>query len=173
LRITRKKPCYFAATFKSKLGAVSLAYCTERGEIVKTTRVIGLVVILAIIQIGSVQADQQDFIGEWVNVNLKTGVLTRLVISDVDNGWAIHAWGKCHPDDCDWKPARLHILSSSVADRSFKYGFAIWEFGFATKYLTLSKDGDRLKVEVVTIFQETDRHQRSNTKHTDLMRRVE
>jgi hypothetical protein len=139
----------------------------------KTTRVIGLVVILAIIKIASVQADQQDFIGEWVNVNLKTGGLTRLVISEDDNGWAIHAWGKCHPEDCDWKTVRLPVLSSSVADRSFKYGFAIWEFGFATKYLTLSKDGDQLKVEVVTIFKENDRHPRSNTKYTDRMRRVE
>jgi hypothetical protein len=138
----------------------------------KKSRFIFMAVIAIILVLTSVRADQQDYIGEWTNVDPNTSGLTRLILFNDGDTWKIHAWGKCHTEDCDWKTVDLHILGSSVSDKSFKSGFAIWDQGFATRYITLSKYYEELVLEVVTIYREKYRNSRSNTKYSYRMRRI-
>jgi len=116
-----------------------------------------------------VRANQQDFIGEWINIDSETGGMTRLNIFTEEDRIKIHAWGKCHPNDCDWGAVNLHRIADSVNDQSFKYGFAIWDHHFAARYVNISKEDDRLVVEVIAIFK--DGSGRSNTKQIYQMRR--
>jgi hypothetical protein len=40
--------------------------------------------------------------GEWVNKDPNTNGITHFVIAHHGDDIFIHAWGKCHPTDCDW-----------------------------------------------------------------------
>jgi hypothetical protein len=53
--------------------------------------------------------------GTWVNVEAKTGSITRLEVREEAGGWVIHAWGSCAPTDCDWGVVPLH-MAVDVAD---------------------------------------------------------
>lgn len=109
--------------------------------------------------------------GDWVNVDSSTGGITRLVISKTETGWGIEAWGKCHPKDCVWGSVVLDPLGSSVADYSFKQGFAVWNAGFATTYVTLILTRGRLTAETITIFR--DRSGRANYRKVEMFQRTE
>jgi hypothetical protein len=132
--------------------------------------IFGAVIVTSFLLFTSARAEPRDYLGEWVNKDPSTRGLTRLRIFREGSGWKIQAWGRCSPEDCDWKAVDLHELGSSVMDYSFKYGFAVWEAGFPTEYMTLSKDGEFLLVELVTIFRAGDG--RSNTMRSERMRRV-
>ncbi len=119
----------------------------------------------------SVSGQAADIEGEWINVDLRTRGLTRLSISKQGAGWAIAAWGKCHPKDCVWGSTVLAPLGSSVDDFSLNQGFAIWNAGFATKYVTLEFGNGHLAADVITIFR--DRSGRANVRHLDVFQRVE
>src|SRR3982750_4968948 len=100
---------------------------------------------------------QPQFEGEWINVDPKTRGLTRLVISREENGWGIQAWGRCHPSDCVWGIVPLEPIGKSVTDSSFNRGFAIWDPGFATNYVTLRLEKGHLFAEMITIFKDRSR----------------
>jgi hypothetical protein len=131
---------------------------------------IGLVLVAAVLMLPTAQAHTQDYLGEWVNIDPNTRGLTKLVVFNDGNSWRIQAWDRCHPQDCDWKAVDLLALSSAAFEKSFIYGFAEWEHGFATRYMTLSKDGEFLVVEMVTIYNGKDG--RSNTKVSERLRRI-
>ena len=137
-------------------------------------RTCSIVLLLALVLAGSVfSAGGQtvDLEGEWVNVDSRTRGITRLVVSKARMGWAIEAWGKCHPQDCVWGSTVLNPLGSSVEDFSFNQGFAVWNAGFATKYVTLTLNEGRLTTETVTIFR--DRSRRANVRNVDVFQRPE
>lgn len=54
----------------------------------------------------SVTAAQPDFTaftGGWRSVDPDTRGITRIQIApNPDGSFQVHAWGKCHPTDCDW-----------------------------------------------------------------------
>jgi hypothetical protein len=43
-----------------------------------------------------------QFAGSWTNVDTNTGGITTLEIRVSGDSADVHAWGKCHPSDCDW-----------------------------------------------------------------------
>ncbi len=51
-----------------------------------------------------------DFSGTWNNADRATKGVTKLEISVKGSSASVHAWGKCHPQDCDWGsvPARYY-----------------------------------------------------------------
>ena len=57
--------------------------------------------------IGAAQT-ADDFAGVWVNVNPKTGGMSRIVLSSAAGGteMVVHGFGACVPDDCDWGEIR-------------------------------------------------------------------
>ena len=123
--------------------------------------------VLALPPVASSQ--EQDLSGEWVTTNPRTRGITRIVISRAESGWVAQTFGRCHPTDCDWGRVPIHPLGESVEDRSFASGFAVWDPGFATKFVTMAMTGDTLKVDVVTIFKDCSR--RSNFRMKEVLKR--
>jgi hypothetical protein len=97
----------------------------------------------------------------WTNVDQNTRGVTKLRIARRGNKWTIQAWGKCHPEDCDWGTVPLHLAGPSVSSQNYTHAFAKWNPGFATKYMTLRRRRDRLIAECINIF--TDQSGRANT----------
>jgi hypothetical protein len=93
------------------------------------------------------------------------------VVANGGSGWSVEAWGKCHPTDCVWGKIKLTPIGDAVEDDSFERGFAVWEPGFASKYVEFAMEGDLLRVEVITIFK--DRSRRSSFRSVEYFRRAE
>ncbi|MFL6468025.1 MAG: hypothetical protein ACJ72Z_08715, partial [Pyrinomonadaceae bacterium] len=133
-----------------------------------------IVILFVCILVGSVHSavgQTSNLEGEWVNVDTGTRSLTRLVVSKAGKAWGIEAWGKCHPTDCVWGATVLTPVGSSVEDFSFTRGFAVWNAGFATKYVTLTLNEGRMTVETVTIFR--DPSGRANTRNAEGFQRAD
>jgi hypothetical protein len=116
-----------------------------------------------------VSSQEPDLAGEWVTMNPQTRGITRIVVSRGESGWVAQTFGRCHPSDCDWGPVPLYPLGASVEDHSFESGFAVWDAGFATKFVTMTKTEEDLTVETVTIFKDCSR--RANFRMKELLRR--
>ena len=54
------------------------------------------------------------FIGKWRNENPNTKNLTKIVIYKKDGDIYIHAWGKCHPKDCDWNSVKATLIGRDL-----------------------------------------------------------
>jgi len=78
---------------------------------------------------------QASFAGTWVNNDPNTPSLTRLIITQDGNGVSVHAFGKCHPTDCDWG-ARNGFVAGGVANVTWDQGFVM-----RTMRLTLDSPG--------------------------------
>jgi hypothetical protein len=52
------------------------------------------------------------FVGLWNNVDAKTRSNTKLSIRREGDQYGIHAWGKCHPEDCDWGEEQLLVTGN-------------------------------------------------------------
>jgi hypothetical protein len=117
----------------------------------------------------AVSCQDADLAGEWVTTNPRTRGITRIVVSMGESGWVAQTFGKCHPSDCDWGWVPLHPMGASVEDHSFYSGFAVWDAGFATKFVTMVRSNDTLTVEVVTVFK--DRSRRANFRMKEVLRR--
>lgn len=130
-----------------------------------------LFLFVAIMYVLSLTAAAQDpgLEGDWIAVNERTRGITRIRISQDERGPVIEAWGKCHPMDCVWGATRLAPVGDSVEDVRFVRGFAVWDPGFATKYVNVVYKRNTLIVETTTIFN--DRSQRSNFRAVEVMRR--
>lgn len=92
--------------------------------------------------------------GDWNNIDNNTSGVTRLSISEAEGGWTVHAWGKCHPSDCDWGIVMLNVLGDSIKDKSPRYGHAYWDSGFSGTHLTLRAEGEELAADFYTIFKD-------------------
>jgi len=111
------------------------------------------------------------FAGKWVNVDEETRSITRLEIEERGAAWAIQAWGRCHPTDCDWGETPLHLLGDSVDDKVMKYGFAHWNKNFCETYMVLDLKNDELLVETHVVFR--DASGRSNYRSKVSFKRAE
>jgi len=70
-----------------------------------------------------------SFTGNWVNRNPHTRNMTRFNIRRSGNGIFAHAWGKCHPSDCDWGRARATFSNNILTVR--------WNQGFVNRVMTV------------------------------------
>lgn len=106
--------------------------------------------------------------GEWRNVDAGTRGLTRLVVGD--NPATVHAWGSCHPSDCDWGSVPASAFRQSVDGGSAAALQAHFKTGFneTTLIITLAGDG-LLRVEMLTHF--TDNSGRADYSASDRFRR--
>jgi hypothetical protein len=73
--------------------------------------------------------EPEAFVGEWINDDLATGGMTRLIIGCQDHIMTVHGYGKCHPIDCDWG-----TITSDYTGNPF---VAVYEKGFKTNTLTI------------------------------------
>jgi hypothetical protein len=84
------------------------------------------------------------FVGQWTNKDFETSDTTPIHVRIDKNRILVHAWGRCHPIECDWGEtnATLHGETLSVT----------WNKSFAakTQEISLLLDGTmQLKTHVV------------------------
>ncbi len=109
-----------------------------------------------------------QFTGNWKNADPNTRGLTTLVISGTGNNLRLHAWGKCHPQDCDWGEVQAFAYAPNVSsplDASAQAVTAVFSTGFSQTLVIVRPFGlNRLRAEVYTRF--TDGSNRSNYSET-------
>jgi len=115
-----------------------------------------------------------EVMGEWKNVNPNTAGLTRVQITEGGTDVSIHAWGKCHPDDCDWGTVPGHLYGKSVTDSLVPAAHAIsaisrTSFSETVIIVHLTSPG-QLQVETMTRF--IDGSGRTSYTHIDTFARV-
>jgi hypothetical protein len=79
-----------------------------------------------------------DFVGDWYNVDSNTRSITRILISQEGTSAYVHAYGKCHPIDCDWGTVGAQLSGSSL--------IAGYKFSFKVTRMTMTLSGNRLRV---------------------------
>lgn len=122
----------------------------------------------------SALAALSDFAGDWTNVNSSTRSLTRLHLAVSGANVTVRAWGKCHPQDCDWGTEPGVPYSPAVGSPPAAAAIAVsTEFttGFSRSILILrAARGGRLTAQLFTRF--TDQSGRSNYSVTERFTRA-
>jgi hypothetical protein len=99
--------------------------------------------------------------GVWINTDPATRSIPKIEISGTRFVW----WGKTHPKDTKYGPARLTLLGDSTGDASpDKYGYVTHDAKFADKTYFLKRVGDQLVLEYMTVFK--DGSKRANNLQT-------
>jgi hypothetical protein len=116
-----------------------------------------------------------ELLGEWYNIDSSTLGLTRVVITQNGSEVAVHAWGSCHPEDCDWGPVFGYVYGKTVSDNLISTAHAISamvQTNFSERLLIVHLIGpNRLQVEVMTRF--TDGSGRSSNAWVETFSRVQ
>ena len=112
--------------------------------------------------------------GTWNNTDSNTRGITKLVIKKQGNALRIHAWGKCHPEDCDWGEVKAFAYAPNVSAnlmQSAKAMSATYTTGFSQTLVVVKPLGNnRLKAETFTRF--TDGSNRSNYTSSYIFKRM-
>jgi hypothetical protein len=67
--------------------------------------------------------------GVWVNQNQSTPSITHFRIERRDSDVFVHAWGACHPTDCDWGEQRALVDQDSA--------LVLWDQGFVFRKMVI------------------------------------
>jgi hypothetical protein len=106
-----------------------------------------------------------DFADKWNNVKRTTKGITTLDISSKGRMVTIHAWGKCHPKDCDWGTVKARYYKNNSLR-------AVYKTKIATRSLVLTLQGkNSLKASVKTHY--TDKSGRKDRKNTYTFKRAD
>jgi len=108
-------------------------------------------------------ASVNQFAGTWNNVDPNTGGITKLEIATMGASAKVHAWGSCHPTDCDWGTVQAQAFAPDVSTdvaSSADTLIAIYDSGFSKTTLVIKPAGNRLSVDAYDRF--TDNSGRSN-----------
>ena len=71
----------------------------------------------------------RKFTGGWRNSDPNTRGITRITITRKSGKPYIHAWGKCHPRDCDWGEVRARRNGNRLV--------ADWDQGFVNRHMVI------------------------------------
>jgi len=105
-----------------------------------------------------------SLVGEWKNVDANTRGLTRLSVASGPD--VVHAWGRCHPSDCDWGAMPASRFSNSVAGGNVAALRAVFKPSFAERTITIITSGlNMIDVEIFTHF--TDNSGRADYSERD------
>jgi len=133
--------------------------------------VAGLILCLSLPSFASLN----QFIGKWKNLNAHTRGLTVLKIRNAGNHVNVHAYGKCHPADCDWGTVRGAAYAPNVSANivhSANRLSAIFNTGHSQIFLIIRPaSNNRIITDVFTKFK--DGSGRSNYWNTYTLRRVQ
>ncbi|TLU83450.1 MAG: hypothetical protein FDX30_10490 [Chlorobium sp.] len=102
--------------------------------------------------------------GNWRNADPNTRGITTLAITGNGNSLRMHAWGKCHPQDCDWGEVDANAYAPNVSsplEPSANAISAVFATGFSQTLVIVRPAGNNtVRAEVFTRF--TDGSGRSN-----------
>ncbi len=130
----------------------------------KTLTAFSSLLVLLLLFHTSAQASVNQFTGTWFNTDPNTRGITKLVINNNGGKVSLHAWGKCHPKDCDWGKVPAFLFAPNVSLELMKNAKALtamFEKGFSQTLVVVKPAGkNRIKAETFTRF--TDGSNRSN-----------
>jgi len=72
-------------------------------------------ILLLLISLSTCSASLSQFAGNWTNSDPNTGGLTKLAITVSGASASVHAWGSCHPTDCDWGTVPAYVFAPDVS----------------------------------------------------------
>jgi hypothetical protein len=84
--------------------------------------------------------------GIWTSEDVETRGVTKLVVLRKGPDVFVHAWGKCHPQDCDWGEAKATIEENILKVTWY------WEGG--ERDMSIRLDGSRLRTETVHVYKD-------------------
>lgn len=102
------------------------------------------------------------FTGHWRNVDNNTSGVTRLDIMRSGVEINVHAWGKCHPRDCDWGNKQGVVYGPSVGANVMQTASAVtvvYKTSYKVTIMVLKVHRGGLRADVFTRF--TDNSHRS------------
>jgi hypothetical protein len=109
-------------------------------------------------------ADLNQYLGNWKNVDANTSGITRIELTKSGGKIFVHAWGKCHPEDCDWGVVQAFAYAQSVSEsmiNNTRVVTAVYDTNFSQTVLVIRLiNANRLQVETYTRF--TDNSGRNN-----------
>jgi len=128
--------------------------------------------LLLLISLSTCTASLAQFAGDWSNVDTNTGGITTLSISISGASPNVHAWGKCHPTDCDWGAGTAFAFAPDVSSDLSSQAqalMAVFDAGFSETTLFIKPQGNRLSVQSYTLFK--DNSGRSNYASSDVFQK--
>jgi len=96
---------------------------------------------------------EADLSGVWQNKDSQTPGNTKLEIRQHGDKVTVHAWGKCHPTDCDWGEETGTLRKNTA--------FLVWDQGFVVRKMTLTLQGNDLTVVTDSTYRD-DRPRRQS-----------
>jgi hypothetical protein len=115
------------------------------------------------------------FTGSWGNVDAQTRGITRLAIRADGSNMFVRAWGRCHPNDCEWGEVPAQAYGEGVstpATANIRTLSALFKTNFDEATLTIRPgDGATLTVDDMTHF--TDNSGRANFTSSQTFRRAQ
>jgi hypothetical protein len=103
-------------------------------------------------------ASLAQFAGDWENVNPDTRGVTALKITVSGINVKVHAWGQCHPTDCDWGNMQAHAYGPNVSSNLAGTAQAVsvvHKESFAERLMILRSSGTQLQAATYTRFTDT------------------
>jgi len=119
--------------------------------------------LLLILSAWGGQASMNQFAGSWYNVDSATRGITSLQIDVSGSSAQVHAWGSCHPTDCDWGSVQAQAFASGVSSDIASDAntlIAVFNSGFSETTLVIKPSGNKLLVDSYDRF--LDNSGRSN-----------
>ena len=91
--------------------------------------------------------------GIWINADPDTRLFSKIEITKEDAENGLQFWLALGGNPERRAPIELELLGDSVEDpEPTKYGYAKKELDWATKHYILRRKGDKLELEILTIF---------------------
>jgi len=112
-------------------------------------------ILLLLISLSTCSASLSQFAGNWTNSDPNTGGLTKLAITVSGASASVHAWGSCHPTDCDWGTVPAYVFAPDVSSDPVSQAqalMAVFNPGFSATTLFIKPQGSSLQVQSYTVF---------------------
>ena len=84
--------------------------------------------------------------GMWTNDNTVSRGITKVEVEENGDAVKVHAWGACHPTDCDWGTEKGLVTGDSTS--------VAWDQGFVLRKMTLSIDATRLRMDLDSVYRD-------------------
>ncbi len=138
----------------------------------KKAAVLASLCILVLSLASQASANLAQFAGKWQNTNPNTSGITALEVTVSGTNVKVHAWGKCHPTDCDWGTMQAYAYAPNAGGNLQATAQAIsvvHKESFAERLLIIRPAGNELRVESYTRF--TDSSGRTNYIGSEMFRK--
>jgi hypothetical protein len=149
-----------AADIETEKGPMASVTTTGSSEIVSApAEENGLPVATSLSSISGLS----QFAGNWVNMDSNTGGMPTISIDIIGASANVHAWGRCHPTDCDWGIVQAFVFAPDVSSDMVSQAQALMATfveSFKETTLFITPQGNRLSVQLYTRF--TDNSGRTN-----------